>query len=40
MGPLSFLPLADAPERKKERSPRWRRGDGEALGARVGVVFF
>ena len=35
MGPLSFLPLADAPKRKKERGPMWRRGDGEALGARA-----
>ena len=28
MGPLTFLSPVDAPERK-ERGPRWRRGDGE-----------
>jgi hypothetical protein len=39
MGPLFFLPLADASERKKVRSPRWRCGDGEDLGAKVAVVF-
>jgi hypothetical protein len=40
MGPLFFLPPADAPERKKERNHRWRHGGGEALGARVAAVFF
>ena len=40
MGPLSFLPPVDAPERKKERGPRWRRGDDEALGARAAKAAF
>ena len=31
MGPLPFLSLADAPERKKERGPRH---DGSGGGAR------
>jgi hypothetical protein len=28
MGPLPFLSPADAPERKKERGPRWSGGGG------------
>jgi len=38
MSPLSFLSLADAKERKKERGPRCNGGDGGARSKQVVVA--
>jgi hypothetical protein len=37
MGPPSFLPPVDVLERKKERGPRRRRGDGKESKGGDGV---